>query len=179
MQALNERFANGEIDADKWGDLFHALLVNSHTDAWTLGAKQGGKDTTHLAAHANRNGQHAADTEGQWLDGFINDLDSGRYLDADGNLKIGAVNNRSLLYASKTRATANQSFLDAGAYEERYQWSMNGFEHCNDCPRLAALSPYSAGELFTVPGGNTECLGHCRCVLVRLSDGVKGFSNPF
>ena len=180
MQELNQRFADGEITADEWGDLFNALLVKSHTESWLLGAKHGGKDVTNLDHLANRYGQHAADTENEWLSNFINDLDSGRYLDDDGKLKIGAVDNRSLLYASKLRATANQSFVDSGEADEDYAWHMTGWEHCNDCPRLAALSPYKPHELFTVPGGgDTECLSRCRCVLTRISDGTKGFSNPF
>lgn len=180
MGKLAQRLAQGDLSPDEWGDAFHALLADGHTQSWLLGANRGGRDVTGLNELASRFGQQAADTEGEWLQGFINDLDNGRYLDDEGNLKISAVNNRSRLYVGKFRATANQSFLDSSGFDESFDWVMTALEHCGDCPRLAALSPYRADELFTVPGqGDTECLGNCRCILVRLSDGIRGFANPF
>lgn len=180
LQRLTERLANGDISPDEWGDLFHAVLVDSHADSWLLGASHGGRDTTTLQTVANRYGQHYADTETQWLNSFIDDIANGRYTDDAGIINQSAIDVRSRLYASKLRGTSNQAFVDSGEFGDSYRWVMTGLEHCEDCPRLAALSPYSAGELFTVPGaGDTACLGNCTCIVVRLSDGMKGFSNPF
>lgn len=177
---LTTDFAAGKLTADEWGDAFHALLVDGHGDAWRLGSERGGRNTTNLQPLAQRYGQHYADLELEWFQNFINDMQDGRYLDDEGNLKESAVNARARLYAGKLRGTANQAFLDSKGMDESYNWVMTGIEHCQDCPRLAALSPYTASELFTVPGaGDTECLGMCRCLLVRLSDGVKGFNSPF
>lgn len=180
MASLANRLANGDLSPDEWGDAFHALLADGHSQSWLLGASRGGRDVDGLGELARRYGQHSADTETEWLQRFINDLEDGRYLDDEGNLRTSAVNARSRLYVGKFRGTANQSFLDASGFDESYEWLMTGLEHCDDCPRLAALSPYRADELFTVPGqGDTECLGNCTCILVRLSDGVRGFANPF
>jgi len=180
LQTLTRQLANGDLTPDEWGDAFHALLVDSHADAWLLGSRRGGRDVSELQQIANRYGQHYADTETQWLNNFIDDLANGRYTDDAGNLKLSAIDARSRLYVGKLRGNANQAFVDSGTHNESYRWVMTGFEHCEDCPRLAALSPFTANELYTVPGaGDTECLGHCRCVLVRESDGVRGFTNPF
>jgi hypothetical protein len=180
LAKLAVRLRDGDLSPDEWGDAFQTALVNGHADSWLLGARRGGRDFEGIEELARRFGQHAADQEAEWLQNFINDLEDGRYLDDEGNLRTSAVNARSRLYVGKMRGTANQSFLDAGGLNQEYDWLMTGLEHCGDCPRLAALSPYRAEELFTVPGqGDTECLGNCTCILVRLSDGVRGFANPF
>lgn len=49
-------------------------------------------------------------------------------------------------------------------------WEMSSFEPCEDCPELAARSPYTTDlgnkPLPTVPqAGDTECLGACKCYL--------------
>jgi hypothetical protein len=37
------------------------------------------------------------------------------------------------------------------------------------------MSPWRKDQLYTTPrGGETQCLGNCKCILVR-SDGAKGF----
>lgn len=181
LKNLIDELAHGKLDVQLFGDRFHEALVSGHRDAWHLGARLGGRSATDaLHAEANLYGQEAADGESEWLDNFLSDIENGRYTDEEGNLKVSSIQSRSRLYSSKSRASANQGLLDAGAAHEEYEWRMTALEHCDDCPRMAALSPYRAHELFTTPGaGDTECISNCKCILIRLSDGVKGFSNPF
>lgn len=48
----------------------------------------------------------------------------------------------------------------------RIYWRLGEAEHCQDCLRLAANSPYMPNELPTVPReGHTECLSNCQCHL--------------
>jgi len=99
-------------------------------------------------------------------------------LDADGAVRADTVKSRQDLYAQKLRGTANEAFVESGEDNEEYDWILGGTErHCEDCPRIAALSPFTKETLFAYPcSGDTECLGNCDCVLKRVSDGVKGFS---
>jgi hypothetical protein len=62
-------------------------------------------------------------------------------------------------------------------------WRLSVAEHCADCLRLAAGSPYSppgigANPLPTVPrNGDTRCLGNCRCYLNITSPFDAGLFN--
>jgi len=45
-----------------------------------------------------------------------------------------------------------------------YYWETSPAEHCNHCLYLAAKSPFTKGNLPTVPAsGDTQCKSRCRC----------------
>ena len=175
LTSLVQRLESGALDADEFGDSFDALLWKAHTDGVVLGRQHGGD-----RARANEDdellGLEIKDGESEYLNNFIEDIKAGRYTDADGNLRVGAVKQRANLYISKVRGTANEAFVNASDDDELFDWIMLGTEHCDDCPQFAALSPFTKSELYTYPGaGDTECLGNCQCILVRRSDGKEGF----
>lgn len=179
---LVNHFAKGAIDADQFGDRLYDLLVAAHSDAYKLGMLHGGTDIEPLALQtlSHQHGRDMADKDNTWLEKFVNDLAGDRYLDPDGTLKTAAVAARAQMYASKIRASGNQGFVDASVASnpvEEFIWELGSEAPCRDCPRLAALSPYKADELFTVPGeGDTACLSNCACRLIRSSDGRAGFT---
>lgn len=172
----------GKITPEQFGDHVYASLVRGHADAYSAGLRHAGSqlDPLVIQQQAEAFGRAQADTENGWLDKFVADLEDGRYTDEDGNLVVSTINHRANMYVLKLRATGTQGFIDASAAnnpEEEFTWVMTAIEHCEDCPRMAALSPYKAHELFTMPcAGDTECLTHCRCHLVRRSDGKASFT---
>jgi len=181
LQAIVDRYAKGQITPEEFGDQFYDALVTAHTDAYGAGLKYGDSqlDPLVIQSEAAKFGRAQADSENEWLDKFVADLENGRYLDSDGNLRVDAISSRADLYNAKLRASGGQGWVDASAAndpQEEFTWVMGGERHCHDCPRLAALSPYKVGELFTTPGaGDCECLGNCNCYLVRSSDGKSSF----
>ncbi len=181
LHNLIEQWKSGRLSIDDLGDEYYDVLRRGHTEAYTLGAKQAGSklEPSVLQTLAEQHGRAQADAEQEWLDGFLSDLESDKYTDDEGKVNLSRINNRASMYAHKLRGTANQAFVDESPNDATYDWVMSGTEaHCNDCPRLAALSPYSADELFATPGScDTECLTGCKCFL-RRSDGVPSIKRP-
>lgn len=177
IQKVTTRFLNGKIDANKWYEQVDSVLHDGHAGAWALGRQRAG-DASARGKDDDLAGRAAADHQDQFLLRFRDDLadpSSGLY-DADGNLREGAVRARANLYVGAIRGTANQAFVETGPDDVEYDWKLGGTEqHCEECPQIAALSPYRKDTLFAHPGdGSTPCLGNCDCHLER-SDGVTGF----
>lgn len=179
IRRLADELSKGRITPDEFGDRVYESLARGHADAYSAGLRHGGSHLDPLAiqAEAEAHGRAVADAENAWLDKFVADLEDGRYTADDGSLNLGPILTRGDMYAQKLRATGAQGFVDASDPEEEFDWVMTALEHCPDCPRMAALSPYKAHELFTMPGqGDTECLTRCKCHLVRRSDGRASFT---
>ena len=176
---LVRKLADSTYDPETWGDAFHALLWKSHTDAIVLGRKRAGD---HARIHEDDHdlGLSIVDADADFLNTFIDDVKNGRYLLEDGTLNQAAINARARLYINKTRGSANEAFVNASDDDDQFEWQLGFTEHCPDCIELAAGSPYDKGTLWTHPGqGDTACLVNCACVLVRVSDGRKGFQRAF
>ena len=112
--------------------------------------------------------------EDEFLARFAQDIESGRYTDAEGKLLLPAIRARTALYLQRVIGTANEAWVLAspGVIE----WRLSPAEHCDDCLELAARSPYLPMELPAVPrDGSTQCLSSCKCVLHR-PDGETSFS---
>lgn len=172
---ITSRLAVGLINEDDWADIFDAILFRGHTDAATMGRKLAGDPWPEGIIDQLR-GRAAKDADAEFLASFINDLKTGRYVDDQGELRIGQVQNRTDLYLKKMRSTASKAFVETGDTDEEYTWILGANEHCIDCPRLAALSPFTIDTLFTHPGeGDTQCLSNCTCKLRRDSDGLHTF----
>lgn len=172
---ITSRLATELIPADDWADFFKAILFNGHTQAAMMGRRLAGDEWPMLEDDRIR-GLAAADADDNFLNRFLGDIKTGRYTDDEGALKQAQVMNRGGLYLKKMRVTASEAFVDAGEPDEEYIWKLGLNDHCADCPRLAALSPFTPDTLFAHPGdGDTECLSNCNCVLVRASDKVPTF----
>ncbi len=171
-----------------------AILLDGHFEALKLGYERAGVfdyDADHLKMLARGikdkesdflQGYH--DQNGGWHRGFLGDIKSGddpRYFNEDGTFRPGSLDARSDLYVGRMRGSANEAFAIASFEEDpetEFTWALGGTEdHCEDCPEIAAGSPYTQDTLYTYPGaGDTECLGRCLCILER-EDGATGFAN--
>lgn len=177
LEKLIKRLAAGEIDVREWGDEFDKVLLEGHTQAWMMGRQRAGH-LLGLGFDDTLNGVAIKDQEAEYLHGFMLDLINGRYDDEEGKLKVHLVNQRASLYVGRMRGTASESWVDYGPDDQKIQWVMLALEHCNDCPRMAALSPWDKTDLWAFPGdGSTQCIGNCKCVL-RREDGSESFRHP-
>jgi hypothetical protein len=174
--ALSARLAAGSIPPRQWGESFYDLLARGHAASWRMGRNRSG-DMGADDAVDDLVGRAKADGDAHWLLRFVGDIESGKYTDEDGAFKLAAFKQRQALYVGKMRGTANEAFVESSADEEEFDWVLGGAEdHCPDCPVLAESSPWKKDEMFTHPGsGDTPCLSHCKCHLVRKSDGLDGF----
>lgn len=169
VHAATKELADGGLTVHGWNDKVDQALLQGHTDAWKLGRQRSG-DVSPLNADDHIAGREKKDLESQWLDGFRDDIENGRYTLEDGTLNAAAIESRLNLYVGKLRGTANEAFAETSDDEDQFIWELRGAEnHCEDCPDIAALSPFTKETLFAYPGsGDTECLGNCGCVLVRI-----------
>lgn len=161
-----------------WQSHVLASLLPAHTQAAVLGRQRAGS-TGPQDPFDTQFAQGVVDTQVPFLDKFaqaIKDGDS-RYVDADGNILIDAVNARLQKYMERVVGTANEAFVLASPAGSTFDWRlMMGANHCTDCPLLAAGSPYTMQTLPSVPGdGSTECNVLCLCEIIR-HDGVIGFT---
>jgi hypothetical protein len=106
--------------------------------------------------------------------------DDPRYFDGDGSFRPGSLDPRTDLYVGRMRGSANEAFAK-GSFEDdpkaEFVWQLGSEDSCEDCPEKAADSPYTEDTLYSYPGdGDTECLGNCKCILVR-QDGATGFGH--
>lgn len=180
LNALIEQLGKGEITPREWADAFDEVLLNGHTQAWAMGRQRAG-DLYPLKPSDQMIGLAAKDGEAPFLQGFMDDISNGRYIDDEGNWKLGQIKQRASLYVGKMRGTASEAWAKAAPLDERVYWVMLAMEHCTDCPEMAALTAskeFTASELWAYPGsGDTQCLGNCRCVL-RLASGAESFRHP-
>lgn len=170
-----EAFLNGEIDGDALYYAFGEDLQQAHSQAASFGRRRaGGAGGDGITEEDRIFGRGRADYETDFLEGFIRDLEDGRYDDDP----EGAVR-RASQYSGALRGTGNASFVASSPDTAEFYWRLGGAEeHCEECPYLAEQSPYFADELPIFPGSNgTPCLFNCRCFLER-SDGKRAFTAP-
>jgi hypothetical protein len=174
LQRVTDGLVARDLPPSEWLNDFNRALRTGHTDSWRVG-RLWGRDPGQLLDTDILNGRRIADQESNFLLGFLEDIEGGRYTDDDGNLNAAAIKARSRLYAGALRGTAYEGWTEEGYDGEEYDWILGPTEsHCSDCPQLASLGPYQKETLFVWPGRGTECLGNCDCTLVRRSDGMTG-----
>jgi hypothetical protein len=156
-------------DSDKFGvDLFE-LLTKYHTVAVYEGRKRAG-DRTPPEDDDRRFAETVMRSEDPFIAEFQADLDAGKYDDRG----VQPIMRRAQYYLKRVMGTANEAW--ALTTPGGIWWVMGGAEdHCPDCPRLAAQSPYTALTLPTYPRAcETQCLFNCKCFL-RAEDGSHSF----
>lgn len=161
-------------DTDVFGDRFLNVLEELHLTATVAGRSRAG-DLSPQDIDDRRFAETVVAGEDFYLASFLNDLDDGRYRDEEGTLSENAVLARSRMYLNKAKATANETWAltDGGPFH----WILGEPEtgHCDECPALAALSPFALHEIPTYPrGGDTSCMMNCLCVL-RGPSGTTSF----
>lgn len=175
VERLVKRLKSGAIDADQFGDGLDAIVWKGHSDAVTLGRRAAG-DRRRQTDADQLLGLDIKDREAEWLNPFVDDLRSGKYLLEDGSLNYARIERRANMYSVKYRATCTEAVLDGSAPGELWLWRLGPTEHCDDCRMLSLAGPLTRNELWTVPGASeTACVLGCRCWLERASD---GFSLP-
>lgn len=171
---LTGRLADGKITLEKWQDRFLGVLEQRHSDAWTLGRQRAG-DSAAQSQDDTQEGAAITDGEARFLQRFADDIAEGRYAREDGTLDKEKLQKRAGFYAKRLLGSCNEAFVTHSDPDATFDWVMGSAEHCDDCPALAAGSPYSADVLWTFPrSGATQCLFHCKCHLKR-SDKITGF----
>jgi len=167
-------YSTGKLSARRFEESMTQLLEDRHARAAVLGRQLAGDSRARNVAD-DAFARIVLKQEKEYLRNFTNDLLQGRYTDEEGNPKVSVIQQRALSYTGKLVGTANEAFA-AGSQGFSFDWVMGGAEeHCEDCPRLAANSPYAWDALPTVPRANaTQCKFHCRCYLKR-NDGLDGF----
>lgn len=164
----------GSLSAQEFGIRMAVLLEDRHTLAATMGRNKAG-DIAPFEESDRAFAQQVMDGESVYLRNFVADLEDGRYLDADGLLKLGVVTQRAHAYTGRVVGTANEMF-GAASVLHRVYWRLGGAEHhCTVCPARASDGPYRWDELPGVPGDcSTPCLFKCLCYLER-EDGAESF----
>lgn len=178
IRHITEQLARRELTPSEWADRFDTILMTGHSRAWYLGRRLSG-DLRDWNQDDMLAGRAAKDGDADFLRSFQDAIESRdpKYFDPDGNLRQSTVINRTNLYLGKMRGTAAEAFVAASPVEAEFDWILGVTEqHCDDCPRMALLSPFAKDTLWTVPGGgDTECLGNCKCYIRRRADRLACF----
>jgi len=176
MAALGGQFSRDEITIAGWYDGFSTNVRNGHTESYFLGRRLGG-DLSELGAFDAMAGRRAADLQSDFILKFRDDLETGRYIDEEGNFKLTNIELRSNQYVMRMRATSSEAFVDTSEDDEQFELVLGPVENCPDCISFANDSPWSASEIYYHPGdGSTQCKVNCHCEWLRIRDGVSGFS---
>lgn len=177
FDVLARRLADGKIDLATWQERFLDILIDRHAAAAEIGRRRATGAAPGRLDEDTSLGGVVADSEALYLQGFADDIAGGRYTGEDGRIDAEAISRRSGFYAARLLGTANEAFALGSGEGESFDWVLGGAEdHCQDCPDLAAGSPYPAALLWAYPrGGTTACLFHCKCHLKRVGDGRTGF----
>ena len=174
MNAFDD-YKAGKLDIEGLKSELTQTIRDTHKAQYTLGLQTGGATpTTDQVANFTKT---TTDVEQEFLLGFLQDIEDGRYNGDDGSLDLeGALRQRAGLYSLKTSSSASAGFIAAGSPDEEYDWQLGVAEHCPDCLYIASLSPFDDSTAFTHPReGDTVCLGNCKCRWVRVSDGLSPF----
>ena len=164
---IANKLGAGEISIEKWADDFYETLIQTNANANWIGRDLITFDATKFEAMDILKGRGLADIDAEYLAGFIEDLEDGRYTNEDGSLNMNRIKNRMRLYLGKARGVTAQASIDGLPPETEIYWRLGSNEkHCGECPTLASISPFLPDDLFTTPGaGETPCLGNCKCHL--------------
>lgn len=160
-------------------DGFKTYLEGRHGRAAYFGRARAGDTATDMISRSEDQayGIEAMRQDAKFLRGFQRDLEMGRYGDEASGYRTNAIYQRAKLYVDRLTGTANESFAQTMPEDTEFMWVLGGDNNCDDCPEIAAGSPYTPETLPSYPGdGSTQCLANCRCSLIS-SEGT-GFRPP-
>lgn len=103
------------------------------------------------------------ESQRQYLDNFKIYIDQKKIIgeELDGRIPV-----RASLYGERGSALYEAGWIASLPDDALINWILQPAEHCRDCPRIAAHSPYTKATLPGFPGeGFTECLTNCQCIL--------------
>lgn len=181
LAQLGFRLNRGILDPTKYIQAVFDVLEASHAQAVKMGRNLGG-DLSPIEDDDFAFAMRIMNEEAPFLNRFRTDILLGRYTDAQGRFKLGAINARANLYTGRIRGTANETFVLSSEPEDTFAWHDLTAESCAECPGIAAGGPYTAGQLFLIgypAQGRQPCGGNCGCILVRLRDKTFGFTRSY
>jgi len=172
------RWAEGELSATTFAEEMDALLLDAHTQAVVIGRTHAG-DGAPEDEDDRRFAAGVVTDEHAYLQGFVDQMQSGAFTDEAGVRDAERVAARASLYAGRLTGSANQAWTLTLDEETLIYWILGGAEdHCDECPELAERSPYLPVELKRYPGSNqTPCKMNCLCSL-QAESGQRGFAIP-
>lgn len=155
---LAQQAASGKLAPKEFGSRMAALLEDRHALAVVIGRNHAG-DRAPLEEDDRRFAEMVVNGESEFLQGFVEDLQAGRY---EG--KAEAAQTRAQAYAGRLTGSANEAAALTSDPETEIHWHLHAGESCPDCVRIAAGSPYTPETIPTWPGMNqTQCVFNCRC----------------
>lgn len=156
-------------------DMREALL-NAHTEACYLGRTLAG-DTAPPEEDDRKFAALVMAGELWFLARFVEDLERGRYVGEDGEIREAGIRQRALLYAGKLAATAIEAWALTLGPEAEGRWVLQPAEHCETCLSEAALGWRPLQSFTRWPGGgDTICLTNCKC-FVETRSGAQSVAN--
>ena len=166
-QKATGKLVADRIDVQRWADDFFDAILQANANSHWIGRDLVSGTKTKFGKQDILKARAIADVDAEYLQGFIDDIEAGRYTDDEGNLIESQIMNRQKLYMGKVRGIAGQATVDNLDVKQKIYWTLGGNEvHCVDCPVLANISPFFKDDLFTTPGAcDTPCLGNCKCHL--------------
>lgn len=175
FELLMRRYSQGFMSPRDWAEAMQRLCVDGHAESYAMGRQLAG-DLADLSQSDFLSGLAVADRQAPYLLGFMYDLENGKYLDDDGIFQSSKTRARLNQYAHAMRGTATDAFINTSGDTIDFEWMLGAVEkHCSDCPRYAAMNPWTKDSLFAWPGSmDTPCLGNCKCHL-RREDGATSF----
>jgi hypothetical protein len=182
LLAAGERMVTAHTRALLTGQTTPTGFANALTDTLSRLHAQAAAVGRHHAGALNppdkEDGGMAASVmagEAVYLQKFAAALSGDRYRDEAGNWQTARIRQRARWYLGRIYGTANEAFCLASVGPLIWRLGEDVEDHCGDCPRLAAGSPYTRETLPTVPRRNdTACLFACSCFIQR-SDGLTTF----
>ncbi len=176
---LGHQWAAGEMSARTFAEAMDEVLIEAHTRAVVIGRTHAGDDAPE-DSDDRRFASLIVEEEHAYLQPFREQMEAGRYTGEDGTRDGDAVARRAEKYVSRLTGSANEAWSLTLDPETAVTWRLAEPTEsaCSDCPELADASPWTPGELPTVPGKNeTACMLACRCRL-ETSGGQRGFVTP-
>jgi len=160
------------MEIDEWHNNMKDFIDKSHKEMYIAG-RVDYKGSKELSKRNQKWLEKEIKQEYRFLDSFKDDIVKGNLIE----VSPSAVETRAGLYAEKTGGLYNAG--QVSAYEEypgvNIYWRLGlpMTQHCDDCPSLAAGSPYNVDNpLPTYPlAGDTQCLMNCYCSLWFEKDG--------
>ena len=168
-----QSFADFDGSAERFGKEFAKLVLKSHVQA----AKAGATLTGTPDKVAMEIGTENAEGKQEFIDGFIADIKSGKYKDPASEVEAilrEAILRRAKFYTQALTGSANEAALVSVPGGTKLNWVLEPLaKHCDDCPSLSNMGPYTPETIPCVPGdGFTACGDSCQCELA-LEDGTR------
>lgn len=157
LESLTHSLYAQDISLIQWQIAVASELKDAHL-AQSMFAV-GGRDNMGFAEFG-RVGQTLREQYG-FLDKFAQEIANGTVSEAQALARLN-------MYGDSAKQSYWNEYIEKSS--GLLDWNLGALDeqNCNDCPRIAAGSPYTKETIPSSPAdGNTQCLGKCRCYITR------------